>query len=1235
MIKNNTGNFKKLLIIFTFLLIGIVGREFVNKNAQNSDYSFNKSEIESILQKKSIYLDEKLKEIYKNYSENPENAKNWFYSKGKIEFEEKEIGYFLYENNNLKYWTTNDISLPTSATHGFFDKAMINLPNGWYICKYFYEDDFLLVALARIKKEYSYENDIIKNSFTKDLNLNHDAIITTEAVKFSTKIIFDDNNNNFYLSFKPNSQAKLVKFSFYNFLGIFNVLLSLAFVLLLLLFFAKKYSKFSPFLLLALAIAFLFLRYFILKIAYIDDLSVFKLFSPELFAESFWLKSLGDYLINVVFFFTWALVLFFGLKKHINVALPKLYAVLFSLSLSGLLFLSSLFISNLFYGIIWNSSLSFSFDNILSLDIYSFIGVLIILSIVLAFVLIFVRLFIVFRKLLNTWIVIIGIFVLYTIYLINFVPENLSFNDAFSFSLLFFISWSVLAFIYIKNKENYFFIVALLILFSFLVSVHFSRLSDKKELDTFKVLTYNLAAERDVGAEFFIKEAYEELMTDAKLAEALSANKLFDVKSIVNNVFLNKRYFNKYEIQTTVCEQLDSLFIEPEMLSVDCFEFFREQIFEYGISIPATNFYFLDNHNGRISYLGEISTKINDTITINIYVELNSKIFSEGLGYPEMLLDKKLLVKKTARNYNYAKYNKSRLISSKGDYKYQFTINNADNDTAEYSLYKQDSYIHFKYKPDADNVIILSKSYSQYSKQLVSFTYIFIFIFIFFNFVWLFAKMKNTFFKNNFNLKVKIQFWFITILISSLLLTGTIAMLFIIQGYKQKQKETMLDKMHSVIVELEQNVGQKNKINYEDFHYLNNLLVKLSNVFYTDINLYDLNGILISSSRSELFDKGLKARYIDANAYSELILKNPGTVIVDERIDEIYYMSLYIPFRNVNNEIVAYLNLPYFARQNEFAEEISNFVLAFSNIFLILILVAVIVGVFISRQLTRPLALVQEKIRLMDINKKAEKIIYNKNDELGGLIREYNRKVDELSESANKLAQSERETAWREMAKQIAHEIKNPLTPMKLSVQYLERAYDLKDENWEATYRKVSKTLIEQIDILSAIASEFSNFAKMPASKKEIINISEIILNSIQLFENAEEISFKFENNIKTKGLIFADKEQILRVFTNLIKNSTQAIPKDREGVVKIIINELEKNYIIKVVDNGTGIPEQMLPKIFQPNFTTKSGGMGLGLSMVKSLLISNNATIYFETHENIGTEFIIEIPIFEENNGA
>lgn len=885
------------------------------------------------------------------------------------------------------------------------------------------------------------------------------------------------------------------------------------------------------------------------------------------------------------------------------------------------------FISNLFYGLVWNSSISFEFEKLINLSIFSFVGILLIVFIIICFAGLFFKLIKLLKNYLSLPVSLTSIFILFFVTLFFKNNLNVNFSSYLIFGLLFTLLWATVLYVAMKRRITYLFVVILIVIVSLITSEYFSRLSNQKELDAYKVITYNLAAERDASAEFFLKQIYYEIQNDERLSTLITDKDLLRIKKRVNNILLSKRYFNKYETQITVCSSADSLLIQPDMVSVDCFDFFRNQIENYGVIIPNTNFYFLDNHNGRISYMGEISSKLEDSSHVNIYIELNSKIFSEGLGYPDLLLDKKLIVKKSTKDYNYAKYNKGVLITSKGDYKYQFTLKPEDSNTGEYSHYIKDGYVHFKYMPDNDNLIILSKPNTQYSNELVSFTYIFTILFVLFNLLWLLIKLFNGKLSGGASLRTKTQISYITILFLSLITTGAISIYFIIQGYKQKQQDTVQDKIYSVIVELEQSIGGVESLSYEDARLLNVMLVQLSNVFYTDINIYYLNGLLFSSSRIELYDKGLKGRYMDNRAYSDLIINNSGAIIMDENIDKINYLSAYVPFRNLNNEIIAYINLPYFAQQNEFTEEISNFVIAFSNIFLILILISVTVGLFISRQLTLPLVLIREKIKAMDIKAKTEKIIYTRNDEIGGLIREYNRKVDELSVSANKLAQSEREMAWREMAKQIAHEIKNPLTPMKLSVQYLERAYDKKDENWEETFRKVSKTLIEQIDTLSRIASEFSNFAQMPEANKNIIDLKDVIYNSVELFRTSENIDFEIEINTDGDILINADKEQMLRIFNNLIKNGIQAIPDDRRGKIKIAVNENEEKYIVKVIDNGNGIEKDMVPKIFQPNFTTKSAGMGLGLSMVKNMLLSNNAEIHFNTKKGVGTEFIVEIP--------
>ncbi len=208
--------------------------------------------------------------------------------------------------------------------------------------------------------------------------------------------------------------------------------------------------------------------------------------------------------------------------------------------------------------------------------------------------------------------------------------------------------------------------------------------------------------------------------------------------------------------------------------------------------------------------------------------------------------------------------------------------------------------------------------------------------------------------------------------------------------------------------------------------------------------------------------------------------------------------------------------------------------------------------------------------------------------------------VDELADSAEKLARSERESAWREMAKQIAHEIKNPLTPMKLSVQHLQRSSEEEPVKQKQNLKRITQTLIEQIDHLSAIATEFSNFAKMPRTNNEEVDLKEKIVEISKLFLNSEDIEIQNRFSNRVPAIVLADREQLSRVFINLVKNAIQAIPEDRNGKILISLETTESTAIVKVMDNGRGIPAELGDKLFQPNFTTKSSGMGMGLAIVK-----------------------------------
>lgn len=263
-------------------------------------------------------------------------------------------------------------------------------------------------------------------------------------------------------------------------------------------------------------------------------------------------------------------------------------------------------------------------------------------------------------------------------------------------------------------------------------------------------------------------------------------------------------------------------------------------------------------------------------------------------------------------------------------------------------------------------------------------------------------------------------------------------------------------------------------------------------------------------------------------------------------------------------------------------------------------------------------------IRLGSAN---EQIEYRKNDEIGQLVKEYNRMIDELALSAGKLAQSERGTAWREMARQVAHEIKNPLTPMNLSVQHLQRTLMEKGGSDKEFVDRISGTLIQQIDTLANIATAFSDFARMPQATPEIINPVDVLRPLLDLYSEIPTL----EISLTEKGedvKVMADKDQLNRIFNNILRNAMQAIPDDVAGKISVNVEKKNNSVLIKVSDNGKGIPDDQKDKIFKPNFTTKSSGMGLGLAMVKNLVDQAGGTVWFESRVAVGTTFYIEMPL-------
>tara|TARA_B100001059_G_scaffold141903_1_gene141841 strand:+ start:237 stop:1640 length:1404 start_codon:yes stop_codon:yes gene_type:complete len=356
-----------------------------------------------------------------------------------------------------------------------------------------------------------------------------------------------------------------------------------------------------------------------------------------------------------------------------------------------------------------------------------------------------------------------------------------------------------------------------------------------------------------------------------------------------------------------------------------------------------------------------------------------------------------------------------------------------------------------------------------------------------------------------------------------------------------------------------------------------------------------------------------------------LVSTDEGKFTSENFTDVGKFQASYSVLKNDIGEKYAILFFPYFQDVSFAESELNVFLSTLYQIYFIMLVVAIVLAYFMSRFVTRSIETIRLKIGQTGLLKKNEKIyLSNATKEIDSLVNSYNKMIDDLEDSAERLAKTEREQAWQEMAKQVAHEIKNPLTPMRLTVQSFQKNSGLKkDKNQRDKLNDFCDILIEQIDTMSNVATSFSDFATLPKTQLEKTDIVEATKKVVEIFvQNNISLETSSENIF-----IKLDKEQWIRVMTNLIKNSIQAIPHDREPIIHVKITESLKTVKVVVSDNGLGVSRNNRDKIFEPKFTTKSDGMGLGLGIVRSIINSHRGKISYKSKSKKGTDFKISLP--------
>jgi signal transduction histidine kinase len=1135
------------------------------------------------------------------------------------EMEQSRQGLFytVSEHDSLLYWSSSLVAFDHQTERIKKEGILKKLPTGWFYLFSQQKDQFTINGYMLIKRDFPYQNRYVQSSFQEDFHLSDQSEIVSTEMPGNIQVFCHEGKFHFGIHYinrqNGTSPEEIPAFLFF-----------LLFVVLLSAQFHKWISgqPFKPFLKFAICVLFaalfyLTLNYLKLPHAVYDG----NLFTPFHFAWGRALSSLGEYLLISFFLFFIAQSFFVLFRKQRNAGILNKRNLFFFVFAAGY-FAGS---TGLFLLLLNNSDISLELYANYAISLPNILATGCIAMQMLGLAVILVRIKCTVTQEKNSF--------------SFFLPGILSL--ALIWLLLFLFGWQipVIAIIFYlivlflidrigidllsRYKLTSLLVYGLLLAFG--LNLVARKESERRRAGIMQVMAVTLATERDPAAEIFLSDF------ESKIAKDTSIQSFATPPDQKLQTYLKQNYFtgfwNNYELQVTVCAASDSVFLPDERLKFPCFDFFNQLKQSKGVILPGSDFYFMDRLNGRISYLGELHLfNQQSKKPLIAFIELNSKIIPDGKGYPQLLMDQQASRRNRNDGYSYAKYFDNKLVDRGGSYLYDPGMEHAEKLQKEFNYYEKNGFLHCIYKRSGANYVVVSYPLSSWIDKGKGVPTLFLFIYLL-GFCWILISQRTKLIpKNRLELRGKIQFTLVFTLLVLLFLIGWGLIKYNYLEFQRTLKDNLDQKVRAISSELGLRVGHS--IRMDAIHdYLGEQLSEISDITWTDINLYDLKGKLAASSRNEIFEQGLTSDRMDPLAYQAMHIQGNQTFLHNENLGKMEFFSVYAPLFNQNEDLVGYVNLPYFNRQNEFTRQVTGFIVAFLNLYILLVLLTMVIALAISTKLTVPLLQIEQKLKGIALGKQNARIEYQGEDEIGRLVEAYNKKVAELAESASLLARSERETAWKEMARQIAHEINNPLTPMKLNIQYLQKIKDEGAPNFDEYFNRVTLMLVAQIDALSSIAATFSDFAKMPSARIEPVEMVGLIREIVTLFDSPEEYRLKVIYPDQPVVIVSGDRDQIRRALVNVIRNAVQAIQHQSDGEILVSAEVVEQRVRISIQDNGPGIPEADWDHLFEPSFTTKSGGMGLGLAISKSIMENCKGEISFRSEAG-KTIFCLEFPL-------
>jgi two-component system nitrogen regulation sensor histidine kinase NtrY len=1163
----------------------------------------------------------------------------------------------LYQHDSLIYWNRNT-GLGTDSFQESHWTTIIEPNRTAYLYRTIphpTDTSIRLCCSIPIYTHYGLHNEYLKSGFVASTHISNLSTISVHEIPEAFPIYSTAHKLLFYLKvvaqdtlpFKPDAPLLL--------LIIFATLCSVATLHFIAVMMGKVKGWFSGFVFLLLLL--IGGRWLLYRYGLPFNLDSLELFSPQIFASNSFLPSIGHLFIHILCIYWLVGYLHVQGKRidrlHCSLSNPIKCWLLFCLTTICLVAFS-LYLQGIIRSLVFDSDISFDTNTFNAADSFTLLAIIMIGVLARVYLLSVQLADVIKSKTIpnSKWrygaiIVLSCLLVLFFKFIV--IDKGVIAADAYQeIALDFMTVISLVAYSYLSSNtkiQSYFrnsglfTLIFIGVYFSILFSVFFKFYIDKKEQQITRVaFAEKLSRKQDTKLELSFDAVSDTLLRDTFLIHTLKKNRpirqhdLYQKLSLLpSDLFSDQYHINAYLFagnqQPLVYQQTERYqdlcqLQRMSMPTLSAALFFRLDSTEQ--SFYLVHLHFVDSVHTQ-KPLGDL------------FIVFQLKANSTHYAYPSLLKKISQEDRKSDLKYNYAIYAHQKLISQSGATDFEYTIP-AMPKGLNYYYQQKGALSRLCYKANDNVVYVVVYQNNFFVGVLTIFSFLFAVFLVISSLENWFRLLLSAWIKGgrlhrmyHSSMSVRLKYFVLGFTAVSFFVIGLSTVIFLSERYQSTSKDNIEHTTQNLAEAIHDYLTYHKTVDSSrDLHISDDVAFFLTNIAQQqkiELNLYDVHGRLLFSNQEALYQKGVFNKFIAPSALRALQHKKTTIYLQVESLGSLLYTASYAPVYAADNQLVAYVNVPSFYTNEQLDIQIVSLITTLVNIYTVLILISSIITFIFINSLTRSLRLVANSLKNVNL-KKNELIVWPYKDEIGLLVEEYNKMVATVEKNARSLVLDERQNAWREMAQQVAHEIKNPLTPMKLNIQYLQQAINSNHPDIINLTKRVSSSIIEQIDNLNYIASEFSNFAKMPENKTERIDLKSMLERIILLFAGNHNLrithSFPEESVV-----VFADKSQMLRIFTNIVQNAVESLAtEERPGHVDIQLLLHADSVTIQVADNGSGIPEEVKAKIFDPYFTTKSSGTGLGLAMSKKIIELWGGTIRFESSLGEGTTFFLTVPL-------